>query len=259
MEPGNHLYFTQSGVGSPVLVLLHGQGANGDVWDGLKPFIAQHWPGRSIVPDLRGHGRSFHAAPYAVGTYAADITALIAPDEEAVVVGHSLGGAVALCLASQWFGVRVRAVVAFGVKVHWTEEELARRRQLAAAPVRWFERREDAIERYLKVSGQFGLIDVASPAAASGVAADRGRYRLAADPLINSGRQQPDIAAIYRAAAAPVTLAVGSHDPMLSVADARRLAPDAAILEGLGHNAHIERPAAIWDLIESHVAGAGRD
>lgn len=259
MDPGYRLYNAEFGAGLPTLVLLHGSGANGDVWDGLRPFIARGWPGRCLVPDLRGHGRSFHAPPYAYGTYAADVAGLIDPGDDIVLVGHSLGGAVALTLGSGWFGVRVRQVVAFGVKVHWSEQELARRQQLAAAPVRWFERREEAIERYLKVSGQFGLVDPASPAAASGIAAIEGLFRLAADPLINDGADLPDITAIHRACLAPVTLAVGARDAMLPVADARALDPETVILDGVGHNAHVERPDLIWHLIESRVGSAERN
>jgi pimeloyl-ACP methyl ester carboxylesterase len=249
MAGGPRLHVDEFGAGAPVLVLLHGSGANGDVWAGLRRLIARDWRGRCLIPDLRGHGRSDHAPPYAFGTYAADIAALIAPESEAFLVGHSLGGAIALMLATGWFGVRARGVVAFGVKVRWTEDELARRRQLAAAPVRWFERREEAVERYLKVSGQIGLIDPDSPAALSGVAEEGGRYRLAADPLVNGGSDMPDIAAIFGAVRAPVTIAVGSRDPMLAVSDAQALAPDAVILDGLGHNAHVERPDAIWRLM----------
>jgi len=242
------IYVEEFGVGAPLLVLLHGQGANGDVWNGLRPFIGRNWPGRCLVPDLRGHGRSPHRPPYAYGTYAADIAELI-DAEEAVLVGHSLGGAVAMTLAGGMFGATVRRVVAFGVKVNWTADELARRGQLARQPVRWFDRREDAIERYLKVSGQSGLVDPGAPAASSGVAEENGRFRLAADPRIAGGGAVPDIVAIRRAARAPVTLAVGGHDPMVPLADAYALDPGTSVLGEAGHNAHIERPDLIWDLI----------
>lgn len=243
------LFHREVGSGSPCLVLLHGQGANGDVWNGLRPFIEQGWKGRCLIPDLRGHGRSYHEPPYSYGTYAADVAALIPPGEELLLVGHSLGGAVSLALATGWFGVRVRQVIAFGIKVTWTEEELARRRQLAGQPVRWFEKREEAVERFLKVSGQFGLVDPASPAAASGIAVENGRFRLAADPGISGGGDMPNIRSVFAAAKAPVRLGVGSKDAMVPVADARSLDPDAVIIDGAGHNAQVERPDLIWDLI----------
>src|SRR6185437_3828416 len=129
--------------------------------------------GTGCVPSLRATGAarasfpicavtaSPHRAPYSYGTYAADIASLIRPGQEIFLIGHSLGGAVSLMLATGWFGVRVRGVFAFGTKVNWSDEDLARRRQFAAAPMRWFDRRADAVERYLKISGQFGIVDPA--------------------------------------------------------------------------------------------------
>ena len=40
------------GDGDPVLLLLHGLGATGDVWAGGGPLLAQRWPGRWLAPDL---------------------------------------------------------------------------------------------------------------------------------------------------------------------------------------------------------------
>src|SRR5581483_5040765 len=118
------LWSEGGGAGSPTLVLLHGLGANATVWQRLRPLIEGRWPGRWLAPDLRGHGRSTHVTPYGFGTHAADVAALLDQDEEVVVVGHSMGGAVAMTLASGWFGVRVRSVVAFSVKLVWTADEL---------------------------------------------------------------------------------------------------------------------------------------
>lgn len=251
MTGDNVIHADRFGNGAPLLVLVHGQGANGDVWTGLRRFIARDWHGACLVPDLRGHGRSPHRPPYAYGTYAADIASLIPVGEEIFLIGHSLGGAVSLMLATGWFGVRVRGVFAFGIKVNWSDDELARRRQFAAAPVRWFDRREDAIERYLKVSGQFGLVDPTSPAAASGIAEESGKFRLAADPGISSMDDPPDIRPILAAVTAPVALAVGEKDTMVPLTDARGLDPRAAVISGAGHNAHIENPEGLWNVIRN--------
>lgn len=249
------IFFERFGEGSPLLVLIHGQGANGDVWHRVRALIERDWRGSCLIPDLRGHGRSFHRPPYAYGTYAGDVASLIGGGE-VYLVGHSLGGAVSLMLASGWFGVTVRGVFAFGIKANWSAEELARRRQFASAPVRWFDKREEAIERYLKVSGQFGFVDPTSPAAASGIAQENGKFRLAADPRISGTDDPPDIRPIFAAAKAPVTLAVGEKDAMVPLADARSLDSDAAIIAGAGHNAHVERPEAVWDLI-TRITKAG--
>jgi pimeloyl-ACP methyl ester carboxylesterase len=248
MDRQGTIFAPRVGAGGPLLVLIHGQGANGDVWAGMREMVARDWPGACVIPDLRGHGRSPWQAPYAYGTYAADVAGLIGADDEIYFIGHSLGGAVALMLATPWFGLKIRSVFAFGVKVNWSAEEMARRRQFAAAPVRWFESRAEAVERYLKVSGQFGLVDPTSPAAQSGIAEENGKFRLAADPRIAGGADPPDIRPIRAAATAPVRLAVGEKDTMVPLADACALDADAAVIPGAGHNAHVECPQAVWDL-----------
>jgi pimeloyl-ACP methyl ester carboxylesterase len=253
MDRQETIFARRAGAGGPLLVLLHGQNANGDVWTPIRDMAARDWPGACLVPDLRGHGRSPWQPPYAYGTYAADVAGLIGPDEEVFLVGHSLGGAVALILATPWFGLKVRGVFAFGIKVNWSADELERRRKFAVTPVRWFETRNEAIERYLKVSGQFGLTDPASPAAQSGIVEEDGRFRLAADPRIAGGGDPPDIRAIRAAVTAPVCLAVGEKDAMVPLSDARALDPNAAVVADAGHNAHVERPQTVWDLIRKHL------
>jgi pimeloyl-ACP methyl ester carboxylesterase len=245
------LWHEEGGQGSPTLVLLHGLGATADVWAGLKPFLGE-WPGRWLAPDLRGHGRSPHEAPYGYAVHAADVAELLAQDEEVVLLGHSMGGVVAMALASGWFGVRVRQVLAFGVKIRWAEGEAQKVQALARAPTREFERREEAIERYLKVSGLFGLADPAGPLAASGVREQGGRFRLAADPRINAV-VGPEIAALAAAMTCPLRLAAGSRDPMTSLEHMRPFDPEPFIFEGAGHNVHVERPEALWSFVRSSL------
>ena len=48
----------QGGSGEPVLLLVHGLGATGDVWSGLHDILNARWRGRWVTPDLPGHGRS---------------------------------------------------------------------------------------------------------------------------------------------------------------------------------------------------------
>jgi pimeloyl-ACP methyl ester carboxylesterase len=49
---------SDGGSGEPVLLLLHGLGATGHVWEGWRPLLARRWPGRWLAPDLPGHGGS---------------------------------------------------------------------------------------------------------------------------------------------------------------------------------------------------------
>jgi pimeloyl-ACP methyl ester carboxylesterase len=247
--PGPALWVESGGSGSPTLLMLHGLGANAAVWERMLPSIEARWPGRWLAPDLRGHGRSAHGAPYSVGTHAADVAQLLLPGEQVVVLGHSMGGAVAMTLASHWFGVAVRAVIAFGVKLAWTAEEIGRGRELARAPVRWFATRAEAVERYLLVSGLKDLIDPGSAAVALGIVEDGGRFRLAADPGIANAVGAP-IETVIGAMMAPLHLAAGERDPMVSLEQMRQFDPAAKLLPRLGHNPHVEAPEELWRHVE---------
>src|SRR6185312_1116261 len=97
------LFVEQGGRGPDLLVLLHGLGATGAVW---QPFLAsadRHWRGRWLAVDLPGHGGSAPQESYAIGDIAASIARVVLPHAEAqgqiVVLGHSLGGAIGLALA----------------------------------------------------------------------------------------------------------------------------------------------------------------
>lgn len=230
------------------LVLLHGLGANADVWLPIEKNIDRRW----IAPDLRGHGRSPHQGPYGYATYAADVAELLQQHEEVDIVGHSMGGAVGMALATGWFGVRVHKVVAFGVKIRWAPDEAPKLHALARQAAKLFEAREQAIERYLKVSGLFGLVDPSSASAQSGVREEGGKWRLAADPMINAAAG-PELAPFVRAMQCPLRLAAGSKDPMVNAADMAPYDAKARILEGAGHNAQVEKPAELWQWIRKEL------
>jgi pimeloyl-ACP methyl ester carboxylesterase len=87
----------------PALVLIHGITSNADTWAKVMPALAKHYT--VIAPDLLGHGQS--AKPrgdYSLGAYASGVRDLLAVlgHESATVVGHSLGGGIAMQLAYQF-------------------------------------------------------------------------------------------------------------------------------------------------------------
>jgi len=60
---------------------------------------------------------------------------------------------------------------------------------------------------------------------------------------------EPGVAGLVAAAAGPVLLARGEHDPMVTTAQLAELVADPVVLAGLGHNAHVERPEAVLSLL----------
>ncbi len=249
------IHTRSGGSGGPVLVMLHGIGGNAAVWNRMLPIVGRRWPGQWVAADLRGHGRSAHAPPYGYAVFAADVAnALGGQDEEIVLLGHSMGGVVAMALATGWFGIGVRHVFAFGVKIGWTADEVAQMQGLAARPAKIFDSRAEAAERYLRVSGLAGLADPDSPEALAGIVEADGGFRLAADQGIYAA-VGPAVGEFCRAANAPVRLAAGEADPMVSLAEMQALDPQAALLPGLSHNCHVEAPERVWELFERTLEG----
>lgn len=88
------------GAGSRTLVWIHGLGESGRCFDAITAHPALS-PYRHVVPDLPGYGRSPWPARAPSLTDTADELAgwLAARDDDAVLVGHSLGGVLAtLCV-----------------------------------------------------------------------------------------------------------------------------------------------------------------
>lgn len=233
-------------------MLLHGLGATGDVWDGWRHLLARRWPGRWVAPDLPGHGGSPPLAGYTFDGLAAAVAGVLEPHARTVVLGHSLGSAVGLALASDSFGVPVQAVIGLGIKVAWTGEELDRARALAHRPVAWYSSRDEAAARYLRVCGLAGLLPGTGPAVDAGLREQDGRWRLAMDPGAFAVGA-PDMVQLMARSQAPVTLARGEHDPMNTDEQLARLGARTVTLPGLGHNAHAENPELSVTLLDAHL------
>jgi pimeloyl-ACP methyl ester carboxylesterase len=246
------LFVTEVGAGTPTLLLLHGMAGNGALWRPLMEEAMGEWPGRIVAPDLRGHGRSFHAAHYGYGHHAADVAALFAPGEEVAVLAHSMGALVGLALATGWYGLAVSSLFGFSVKIDWTGEELARAANLARSPTKWFKTRDEAVERFLRVAGVAGLLAPNHPACDAGVARGLGGYRLAADHA-TAMAAGPDIRTMLSATDAQVLLACGGRDPMVTIAQLRSLGCKAIEVPDAGHNPHVERPKRLWEHARSHL------
>jgi pimeloyl-ACP methyl ester carboxylesterase len=234
------------GDGEPLLLLLHGLGATADVWAGWQPLLADRWPGRWLAPDLPGHGGSAPLPEYTFDAMAAALRPLVEPGGRTFVLGHSLGGVVGLALAAA--GTPVAAVAGLGIKVAWTDEELDKAQALAERPVTWFDSRDEAAARYLRVSGLAGLLAADDPAVAAGLVQQDGRWRLALDPRAFAVGA-PDMAGLLARSPATVTLARGELDPMNSDEQLGQWGVPVVTLPGLGHNAHVESPERCLTLL----------
>jgi pimeloyl-ACP methyl ester carboxylesterase len=94
------VYYRQIGQGPPVL-LLHGWGSEGAVFESLAKTLADDY--QIIIPDLPGFGRSGPppTGGWTVGQYTEFIQHFmkkLALGPVHAIVGHSLGGRIAICL-----------------------------------------------------------------------------------------------------------------------------------------------------------------
>jgi pimeloyl-ACP methyl ester carboxylesterase len=100
---GHRVCFRVAGDAGPVVVLIHGVTGSSAHWEPVMPLLAERFT--VIAPDLLGHGES--AKPrgdYSLGAYATGVRDLLIAlgHPRATVVGHSLGGGIAMQFAYQF-------------------------------------------------------------------------------------------------------------------------------------------------------------
>lgn len=128
MPDRGEFFLRDSGGDGPVVFLLHGWVASADLnWAGVyDDLIAAGY--RVVAIDHRGHGRGLRAlTPFRLVDCAADAAAVMRTLElaPAIVVGYSMGGAIAQLVARDHLDV-VSALVLSGTAQHWQEDELRR-------------------------------------------------------------------------------------------------------------------------------------
>ena len=122
---GHRVVYREAGdPGLPVLLLIHGITSSSATWDPVIDELAQH--AHVIAPDLLGHGDSDKPrTDYSLGAFASGLRDLLEylGHERVTVVGHSLGGGVAMQFAYQYFERCERLVLVssggLGREVSW--------------------------------------------------------------------------------------------------------------------------------------------
>ena len=101
---GHQVAYAEAGErGRPLVLLVHGITSSSATWDPVISLLAEH--AHVIAPDLPGHGRSDKPrGDYSLGALASVLRDLLdrLGHDRATVVGHSLGGGVALQLGYQF-------------------------------------------------------------------------------------------------------------------------------------------------------------
>lgn len=245
------------------LVLLPGLTCHAGYFDAIAPTLQDAYDVYAL--DWRGHGGSAPAPSYRFADYVADLAAVvraIAPSDLALV-GHSLGGFVALMYAADPTApLAPHAVVAADVKTGSTPEELAGAARAAAKPQPVFASLDELAARLRATMPDSRAADETLRRLAEAGArrqADGGwsfaydRAALAIEPV--------DPFAFAAAVQAPTLVLHGDRSPVMGAADAARLAAAlpagrAVAIADAGHHPFLDQPEAFIAAMRPFLAAS---
>jgi pimeloyl-ACP methyl ester carboxylesterase len=112
-EPdGVHIEYRVAGKGDPAIVLIHGWATDANYWNAqIAPLEAKY---TVVAVDLAGHGGSTQSrTDWSMEKYGEDVATVVQriPNQQVILVGHSMGGTVAL-EAAHTLGNRVIGIIA---------------------------------------------------------------------------------------------------------------------------------------------------
>jgi pimeloyl-ACP methyl ester carboxylesterase len=269
---GNRVSYRTAGQGGPVVLLIHGITGCAEQWDQVIPLLAERYT--VVAPDLLGHGQS--AKPkgdYSLGAYAVMVRDLLVAlgHRRATVVGHSLGGGVAMQFAYEYPPLAERLVLVssggLGREVHLMLRAATLPGSELVLPIISNQRLNRAGGAVVELLGRLGLRagpDLAEMAKGYGSLADAG----ARQAFIHTLRAVLDIGGqrvnatdrLYLAELLPSLIIWGRRDPLIPVhhADiAHQALPGSQleIFEDSGHFPQLNNPVrfahTMIDFIES--------
>lgn len=267
---GHRVVYRKAGDHGPVIVLVHGITSTSATWEPVMGLLgARH---QVIAPDLFGHGQS--AKPrgdYSLGAYASGVRDLLGAlgHERATVVGHSLGGGVAMQLAYQFPDLAERLVLVGSGGLGREVSPLLRAASLPGSElVLGLLTRSgliDAGQASARLLGRLGLhvnTDVREVAQGHASLADReARHAFLSTlrAIVDLAGQRVDARdRLYLASALPTMLVWGERDPIIPVAhgrDAHELISGSRleVFQSSGHYPHMDEPHRFAELLNSFI------
>lgn len=136
--------------GKPGLLLAHGNGAHGNWWDFVAPYLAREY--HVIAYDLGGMGNSGWYPEYSLEQYANEQMAICEDagwfdmSEPPIIVGHSFGGFVSIVTGAR-FGSSLAGTVIVDSPVNPPERQ-KKRPDFGGRPHKIYPKLEDALARF---------------------------------------------------------------------------------------------------------------
>lgn len=151
------LNFSKLGEDGEPLVIMHGLFGSSRNWQTLARQLAQSF--RVINVDLRNHGDSFHSQQMSYTDMAEDVIKVLRSlrVEPVNVLGHSMGGKVAMALTHQYPDTVTRLVVADIAPVAYTHGYSEIFDAIAALDIDSIERRKQADQQLAELIPDDGM------------------------------------------------------------------------------------------------------
>jgi len=265
MLHGRLVTYAEAGAG-PVLLLVHGMGGGYENWREVIEPLARRYT--VVAPDLPGHGTSAPGnGDYSIGALAAGLRDLLLAlgHERATLVGHSLGGGIAMHLAYQFPELAERLVLVSSGGLG-PEVSLVLRAAALPGSELWITATARtagwagaAVGRGLAAVGLRPTPDVAEVARGYASLVDRDRraaFLATLRSVIGVRGQRIDASdRLYLAAGVPVLIVWGARDPIIPVSHGERAHEAIAgsrleIFDGIGHLPQLEAPARFVAVLE---------
>jgi pimeloyl-ACP methyl ester carboxylesterase len=265
---GRQVTYVEAGSG-PVLLLIHGMGGNYENWqEVVEPLARRH---TIVAPDLPGHGKSSPGGgDYSLGALAVGLRDLLIAlgHDHATLVGHSLGGGIAMQLAYQFpeFTERLVLVSSGGlgpeVSAVLRAAALPGADLLIAATAKTASRAGAVVGRGLASVGWRPTPDVAEVARGYASLADsdrRSAFLATLRSVINAGGQRIDASdRLYLTAGIPVLIIWGARDPIIPCRHGERahetiVGSRLEIFDGVGHLPQLEAPGRFVAVLEQFI------
>ena len=245
---GTRIRTFEGGTG-PTLLLLHGFGGAAWNFSELAPLLTGR---RLVIPDLPGHGASTPLPAPSIAGFADAVAGLL--DEPAGVVGHSMGGVVALRLAQRHPDLVRGLVLAApaGISSSSRTAEITLGLAGLVQPGRIAGRRVDRIARSRRLKRfVFGRFEVSN----ADVLTERAVHGFLRGPTLHTDAlgaglalARDDPRADLDAVQCPVLVLFGGRDKQVPIDDgfeyARRLRAPLRVIPDCGHLLIGERPDA---------------
>ena len=266
---GRSVTYAQLGSG-PVLLLIHGMGGTFENWQAVMEPLARHHT--VVAPDLPGHGTSAPGGgDYSLGALAAGLRDLLIAlgHERATLVGHSLGGGIAMQFAYHFPEITERLVLVSSGGLGPEVSPVLRAAALpgadlfiaaTAGPGRTV---GSAIARGLAAVGLRPNTDVAEVLRGYSSLAEpdrRAAFLATLRSVIGTGGQRVHAGdRLYLAEGTPVLIIWGARDPIIPLRhgeNAHKAIPGShlEVFEGVGHLPQLEAPGRFVAVLERFIA-----